>query len=78
MQDMVNDKLRKFVGRRYITVVDPRAVQVAIVYFPVQKGDSDIRMVWSETETGVNESVFAPNFFLPTLDTLIRRLPNDS
>jgi hypothetical protein len=35
-------------------------------------------MVWSETETGVNDSVFAPNFFLPTLDTLIRRLPNDA
>jgi hypothetical protein len=79
MQDLVNDKLRKFVARRYIELVhNPKEVKVAIVYFPVQKGDSDIRMVWSETETGVNETVFAPNFFLPTLDTLIRRLPNNA
>jgi hypothetical protein len=42
MQDMVNDKLRKFVARRYIKVVDRRHVKVAIVYFAVKKGESDI------------------------------------
>jgi hypothetical protein len=78
MQEQVNDKLRKFVSRRYINVVERYRIKVPIVYFPVQKGEADIRIVWSETETGVNDSVFAPNFFLPTLDTLIRRLPNDA
>eukprot|EP00978_Attheya_sp_CCMP212_P000170 scaffold305_cov60-Attheya_sp.AAC.3 len=45
----------------------------------LDKGGIDIRVVWSdETETGVNPSVFAPNFFLPNADTCARRMPNDA
>ena len=33
-------------------------------------------MVWDETQSGVNDSVFAPRFFMPSPGTLCRRIPN--
>ena len=51
---------------------------MAVVYFPVKKGTDDIRVVWSETEVGVNDAVFAPSFFLPTCGTVTRRMPNNA
>jgi hypothetical protein len=44
----------------------------------VKKGDDDIHMVWSETETGINDSIFAPQFSLPSMGTLMWHLPNDA
>lgn len=78
MSELMDDKLRKFFSRRYIHPVPRSLIRVAIVYFPVSKGDDDIRVVWSETETGVNDSVFAPHFFLPSSGTLFRRVPNNA
>ena len=65
MAAMVNDKLRKFFRRRYIIPFPRRLTRVPIVYFPVKKGEEDIRMVWSETEQGITDSVFAPRIFYP-------------
>ena len=78
MSKLVNEKLRKFLQRRYVIPCPKRDIRVPIVYFPVKKGEDDIRMVWSETEQGVTETIFAPRIFYPALGTLLRRLPNDS
>jgi len=75
MQDKMNTKLRKFFRRRYLVPMPKHLIRVFIVYFPVKKGEDDIRVVWSETENGVNETVFAPRFFLPSVGTLVRRTP---
>ena len=39
--------------------------------FPVPKGDNDIRMVYDATKCGLNSALWAPNFFLPTIDTTL-------
>jgi hypothetical protein len=52
-------------------VVPEESVRVFIVYFAVKKGDTDIQMVWSKTETGVNPSVFVARFFLPCMGTFL-------
>ena len=37
-------------------------------FFAVKKGLSDIRVVYDATKCGLNEAVWAPNFYLPTID----------
>jgi hypothetical protein len=43
--------------------------------FPVPKGADDIRVVWDLAKNGLNEHMFTPSFFLPTMNTYLRRLP---
>ena len=74
MHDLMAGKLRKYFRRRYIVKRGRSDIRVPIVFFPVQKGDTDIRIVWSETETGVNPATFAPTFFLPNSGTCTRRM----
>jgi hypothetical protein len=42
------------------------------LYFCVPKGDQDIRMVYDATKSKLNSCLWAPNFGLPTVDTLTR------
>jgi hypothetical protein len=75
MKELVPVKLRKFLGRRYL--LPGGRLMAAILYFPVDNADGvDIRLVWDETSSGVNDSVFAPRFFMPLSGTLCRRVPN--
>jgi hypothetical protein len=67
----VRSKIAKYIDRRYIMA---GAVLLSMFYFWVMKGEDDIRMVWDSTQSGENESVFAPNFFLPSVETLCRRV----
>jgi len=41
-------------------------------FFAVKKGQSDIRVVYDATKCGLNQAVWAPNFFLPTIDASLR------
>jgi hypothetical protein len=41
-------------------------------FFSVPKGDQDIRLVYDASKSGLNLSLWAPNFGLPTVDTLTR------
>ena len=41
-------------------------------YFAVPKGKTDIRVVYDATKCGLNAALWAPNFFLPTIDTILR------
>ena len=47
-------------------------VEALMFMFHVPKGDSDIRMVYDGTKSGLNASLFAPWFSLPTVDSMVR------
>ena len=69
----LTEKVKKYLDRRYIVPV--KTITTAVVYFAVSKGEEgDIRPVWSVTENGVNPSVFAPRFYMPTCNTLCRKI----
>jgi hypothetical protein len=69
------EKLDKLLRRRYIV---PGPYRTAVPRFPVPKGDDDIRVMWDLARNGLNEHMFTPSFFLPTMSTYLRRLPRDA
>jgi hypothetical protein len=76
VREMVKDKILKVVRRRYL--VSGTKVKLLIKYFAVPKGDDNIRLVYDATANRLNECVWVPTFWLPTIDTLIRALDRDS
>ena len=64
-------KLAKLVDRGYI---EHGHVHTVIPRFAVPKGKDDIRLVWDLTLNGVNDTIYTPSFFLPTQDTITRRM----
>ena len=69
----VSAKLQKVVDRGYIEIVnDPDRVKSFMFMFDVPKGDSDIRMVYDGSRSGFDESIWAPWFALPTVETMTR------
>ena len=67
-QAAVEKKEDKFINRRYIELAD-KPPMIHIPRFTVPK-DTDIRVVWDCTRTGVNDKLFCPKFFLPTAQNL--------
>ena len=57
---------------RYKGYIAPGKVKSMMSYFDVPKGDSDIRMVYDGTKSGLNSVMWAPWFPLPTASTLLR------
>jgi hypothetical protein len=53
-------------------------VRSYIKYFAVPKGEDDIRIVYDATANRLNECVWVPTFWLPTIDSLLRGLDNSS
>jgi len=41
-------------------------------FFAVPKAGTDIRVVYDATQYGLNDALWAPNFFLPTVDSILR------
>jgi hypothetical protein len=52
--------------------IQPGKVSSLISFFAVPKGDSDIRMVYNGTQSGLNDSLWAPWFRLPTIEQHLR------
>ncbi len=48
-----------------------------IKWFAVPKGDDDIRLVYDAMANRLNECVWVPTFWLPTVDSLVRALKRD-
>jgi len=65
----MRDKLEKVKTLGYI---QPGTVSSLTSYFSVPKGDSDIRMVYDGTKSGLNDSMWAPWFALPTIENHLR------
>ena len=53
-------------------------VKSLIKYFAVPKGENDIRIVYDATAYKLNECVWVPSFWLPTLDMLPWALGHNS
>ena len=47
-------------------------------FFAVSKGSSDIRVVYDATQCGLNDSLWAPNFFIPSVDSLLATMKFDT
>ena len=69
------EKIGKVRERGYI---QPGEVNSLTGFFAVPKGDDDIRIVYDATACGLNEALWAPNFALPTIDSVLRNANQDS
>jgi hypothetical protein len=74
---MAKDKILKVVKQRYLRTSRIK-VKSLIKYFAVPKGGDDIRLVYNATTNRLNECVWVPTFWLPTIDTRVRALDKDS
>ena len=63
------EKLGKVRERGYVM---PGEVQSLTGFFAVPKGDDDIRIVYDATACGLNAALWAPNFALPTIDSVLQ------
>ena len=65
----MRDKLKTVRKRRYIC---KGGVKNTTTYFGVPKGEDDIRVVYDATSSGLNDTLWAPSFGLPTVDSVLR------
>jgi len=71
---LILDKLQKILDRGYVVVPETLGfVRSLMDFFAVAKG-SDIRLVYNGTSCGLNDALWAPNFWLPTPATAARTL----
>ena len=66
------NKIRKVLRQGYIEMVANDQVKGLMHYFSVPKGQTDIRMVYDGTRSGLNQAVWVPWFPLPTIGSLER------
>ena len=71
------EKIKKYVEREYLELVNEEKVKNYIDYFAAPKGESDIRLVLNGTSCGLNKAVWASNFWLPSSKTMVRHLSYD-
>jgi hypothetical protein len=76
-QDILKSKISKFIKKGYIVPPEPGQVESLIKYFAVLKGilDSIIQDWWVVFHAGANKlnnSIWAPSFALPSLNSLLR------
>ena len=64
---LLRKKEEKLLYRRYL---EPGFVDCIVPRFGVPKGEDDIRLVWDASRNGVNETLWAPSFIMPTFRTL--------
>jgi hypothetical protein len=57
---------------RYQGYVQPGPVVSLTSFFCVNKGPTDIRMVYNASKSGLNDVVWVPSFGLPTMDSTLR------
>lgn len=67
----MEDKILKVIRRGYIS---QGKVTSLTGFFPVPKGDSDIRLVYDATKCGLNSTLWAPSFWPPTIDTTLSQV----
>ena len=71
---MVAQMTKKFEKVRAKAYVSEGTVLSMINCFAVAKGDDDIRLVYDGTKSGLNACVWAPNFFLPSVDSMLMNM----
>jgi hypothetical protein len=73
--EQVKKKLSKVRDRNYI---EKGPVRSLTSYFDVPKTSTGIRMVYDATKCGLNESCWAPNFFMSSPSSLYNALDADT
>lgn len=63
IKPLVTGKLQTMLDKSYL---EQGSVSSLLHYFAVPKGDSDIRVVYDGTFSGLNDTLWSPNFFLPS------------
>jgi hypothetical protein len=74
----MHKKVMKVKKWRYLLGTTLENLKSIIKYFAVPKGDSDVRIVYDAAASGLNDCVWSPSFWLPTIGSLIRALDVDS
>ena len=72
---IVASKIQSMISKSYLEV---GVVRSHLHYFAVPKGDSDVRVVFDGTSCGLNQTLWSPNFFLPTSRNAAELLSFDS
>jgi hypothetical protein len=75
LREAMRKKLEKVRRLRYVC---PGNVKSLTSFFAVPKGDSDIRMVYDGTKSGLNDALWAPWFTLPTIEGHLRFVETDT
>lgn len=72
------EKLAKQIKRGYIDIVRSADVRKEVKnltdMFTVPKGESDVRMIFNGTSGGLTKCIWAPSFWLPMSDSMVRIL----
>jgi hypothetical protein len=71
VRQKVTEKLLTVRQKHYIT---KGTVKSLTSIFSVPKGEKDVRMVYDASKSSLNKSLWAPNFGLLTVETLVRGL----
>jgi len=76
--ELVKRKLMKVLDKGYIVRTDTKEITAFMFMFHVPKGESDVRIVYDGSRSGLNETIYAPWFALPTVNSMARGLiPGD-
>ena len=71
------EKISKVLKQRYLLPSDS-LVKLNIKYSAVPKGDNNVRMVYEATANKLNEAVWVPTLWLPTIDSLVHTVCSTS
>jgi hypothetical protein len=71
----LKEKISKVVERRYITA---GYVSSLTSFFAVPKGTEDIRVVYDASRSGLNDAIWTPNFFLPTISSVVNNASEEA
>lgn len=69
-KEQLQEKLLKVVNKGYI---GKGHVKSLTGFFAVPKGTDDIRIVYDASKSGLNMAIWSPNFFLPTMTSVLNQ-----
>ena len=75
--EVLRAKISKMTQWRYLVAPDSRIASL-VKYFMVPKGEGDWRVVYHAGINGLNDCVWAPHFYLPTVDSLLHIVDHTS
>jgi hypothetical protein len=70
IRSKMREKIEKVLKRMYLVPTD-LSIKSNIKFFPVPKGEDDIRIIYDATANELNKAVWVPTFWLPTINSLV-------
>ena len=72
IRQKVKEKIQRVINNGYIKLRDIKEVKSLMYYFHIPKRDDNIRIVYDGSKSGLNKSLFAPWFNLPSSETIVQ------